>query len=64
MNNVVATKETFSTDVSGLPQAGTTEVIDPADGAVFDLRIAPVANQVGANTIPVHERERIVGEER
>ena len=50
MNNI-APKETFSTDVSGLPQARPTEVIDLPDGAVFDLCIAPVANLVGANTI-------------
>jgi FtsP/CotA-like multicopper oxidase with cupredoxin domain len=41
------TADHFPTEVSGLPEAGAPEVVELADGDRFDLRIAPVAKQVG-----------------
>ena len=41
----------FPTDTAGLPQAATTEVVDLADGDTFELRIAPVAKQIGDDTV-------------
>jgi FtsP/CotA-like multicopper oxidase with cupredoxin domain len=41
----------FPTDVAGLPQARATEVVELADGDEFDLRIAPVAKQLGDDTV-------------
>jgi FtsP/CotA-like multicopper oxidase with cupredoxin domain len=41
----------FPTDVAGLPQARTSELVELADGDQFDLRIAPVAKRIGAVTV-------------
>ena len=39
--------QSFPTEVAGLPAAAAPQVIDVADGAPVDLRIAPVAKQIG-----------------
>ena len=41
----------FSTDVSGLPQAEPTPIVDLPNGGQFDLRIAPVAQSIGGNVV-------------
>src|SRR6185503_627603 len=43
--------EQFPTATEGLPQAVATQVIDLADGDAVDLRIAPVAKQIGDATV-------------
>src|SRR6478752_7644447 len=42
---------TFPTDTAGLPQAVPTQVVDLADGDIFELRIAPVAKRIGDDTV-------------
>ena len=41
----------FSTDIAGLPEARSPEVVELADGDGFDLQIAPVAKQLGDETV-------------
>jgi len=41
----------FPTSVAGLPPARAVEVVELADGDVFDLRIAPVAKRLGDATV-------------
>src|SRR3954466_2071978 len=41
----------FPTATAGLPEATSPEVLELADGAEFDLRIAPVAKQIGEDTV-------------
>ena len=41
----------FPTEVAGLPEASTPEVVELADGDEFDLRIAPVAKRIGDATV-------------
>ncbi len=41
----------FPTDVADLPQAEATELVEVANGTEFDLRIAPVAKQLGDSTV-------------
>jgi len=41
----------FPTDVTGLADARPTDLVDVADGAQFDLRIAPVAKRLGDTTV-------------
>ena len=41
----------FTTDVTDLPPARTTEVVDLADGGRYELRIAPVAKRMGGDTV-------------
>ena len=41
----------FPTDVTDLTQAEPTEVVELADGEEFDLRIAPVAKQLGDSKV-------------
>jgi FtsP/CotA-like multicopper oxidase with cupredoxin domain len=41
----------FPTDTAGLPEARSPEVVELADGAEFDLRIAPVAKRLGDATV-------------
>jgi FtsP/CotA-like multicopper oxidase with cupredoxin domain len=43
----MTTAEHFPTGIEGLPEAGRPEVVELADGDEFDLRIAPVAKQLG-----------------
>jgi FtsP/CotA-like multicopper oxidase with cupredoxin domain len=41
----------FPTDTAGLAQSGPPQAVEVADGAAFDLRIAPVAKQLGEHTV-------------
>jgi len=41
----------FPTDVTGLPDARVSELVELADGDQFDLRIAPVAKRLGDTTV-------------
>jgi FtsP/CotA-like multicopper oxidase with cupredoxin domain len=43
--------EHFPTDVAGLPSAEPTELVELADGDEFDLRIAPVAKNLGGGRV-------------
>jgi FtsP/CotA-like multicopper oxidase with cupredoxin domain len=43
----MTTAEHFPTGIEGLPEADRPEVVELADGGEFDLRIAPVAKQLG-----------------
>jgi FtsP/CotA-like multicopper oxidase with cupredoxin domain len=44
-------QQQFPTDVTGLPSADPTEVVELADGDRYRLRIAPVAKRVGDATV-------------
>jgi FtsP/CotA-like multicopper oxidase with cupredoxin domain len=41
----------FPTDPTGLPAARATEVVELADGDLFELSIEPVAKQIGEHTV-------------
>jgi FtsP/CotA-like multicopper oxidase with cupredoxin domain len=41
----------FSTEAAGLPATGTPEVLELSDGDAVDLRISPVAKQLGDDTV-------------
>jgi FtsP/CotA-like multicopper oxidase with cupredoxin domain len=41
----------FPTDAAGLPACRPSEVVELADGDTYQVRIAPVANQVGSDQI-------------
>jgi len=41
----------FSTDITGLPEATRSEVLELDDGAEVQLRIAPVAKRLGGTTV-------------
>jgi FtsP/CotA-like multicopper oxidase with cupredoxin domain len=41
----------FPTEIAGLPEARTSDVVELADGERFDLRIAPVAKRLGDATV-------------
>jgi FtsP/CotA-like multicopper oxidase with cupredoxin domain len=41
----------FPADASGLPEARAPEHVELADGDKYDLRIAPVAKRIGAETV-------------
>src|SRR3954452_4990958 len=43
--------DTFPTDAAGLPAARATEVVELADGQLFELSIQPVAKQIGEHTV-------------
>src|SRR5437764_1639482 len=43
--------EKFPTDTTGLPAARPTEVIDLAEGQLFELSIEPVVKQIGDHTV-------------
>src|SRR5205807_9245752 len=45
------TSDPFPTEVAGLPEARPTELVELADGDQLDLRIAPVAKQLGEETV-------------
>jgi len=45
------TPEHFPTDVADLPKAEPTQLVELADGDEFDLRIAPVAKELGDATV-------------
>jgi len=42
---------TFPTDTSGLAHAGPPETIELANGSEAELRITPVAKQIGDTTV-------------
>ena len=46
-----AGQEAFSTDIAGLPASVPTPTVELSDGAVYDLRVAPVAKQIGDATV-------------
>jgi FtsP/CotA-like multicopper oxidase with cupredoxin domain len=41
----------FSTDITGLPASVPTETVQLSEGAVYDLRVAPVTKQIGEDTV-------------
>src|SRR3954454_16997492 len=43
--------EAFPTDPGGLPEARAPDVIELADGQLFEMGIEPVAKQIGQNTV-------------
>jgi FtsP/CotA-like multicopper oxidase with cupredoxin domain len=45
------TPDHFPTDVEGLPQARSPELVELSDGDRFELRIAPVAKPLGGTTV-------------
>ena len=45
------TPDHFPTEVAGLPEASAPELVELSDGDRFDLRIAPVAKQLGDATV-------------
>src|SRR4051812_44943262 len=44
-------RDHFPTEVEGLPEATSPGVVELPDGAEFDLRIAPVAKQIGDDRV-------------
>src|SRR5947199_10868547 len=46
-----AADDQFPTTVAGLPEARGTQIVELADRDEFDLRIAPVAKQLGDTTV-------------
>ena len=48
---MVPTPDPFPTDVTGLPSAGSPELVDLSDGDHFELRIAPVAKRLRDTTV-------------
>jgi FtsP/CotA-like multicopper oxidase with cupredoxin domain len=51
MRNSTVAESHFPTEAAGLPPAHTPKAIELADGDQFDLRIAPVAKQLGGATV-------------
>jgi FtsP/CotA-like multicopper oxidase with cupredoxin domain len=47
----VRSTDQFPTDATGLPGCRPTEVVELADGAAFDLKIAPVSKRLGDATV-------------
>src|SRR4051812_30529553 len=45
------TTDTFSTDLTGLSPARPTEVVELADGELFEMSIEPVSKQIGTDTV-------------
>ncbi len=45
------TSDHFPTGVTGLPEARASQLVELADGARFDLRIAPVAKRLGETRV-------------
>jgi FtsP/CotA-like multicopper oxidase with cupredoxin domain len=45
------TSDRFPTEVAGLPEAATPQLVEIADGEEFELRIAPVAKRLGDATV-------------
>jgi len=48
---MTSSQQHFTTDVTGLPPVGQTEVVELSDGDRYELRIAPVAKRVGDATV-------------
>ena len=51
MNPVTANPTTFPTDPSDLDASARSPIVDVADGHRFELRIAPVGHQLGADRV-------------
>jgi FtsP/CotA-like multicopper oxidase with cupredoxin domain len=51
MSSTDDTPEHFPTDAADLPNAESTQLVELADGDEFDLRIAPVAKDLGGFTV-------------
>src|SRR4051794_15588719 len=43
--------EAFPTDPTGLPEARATEVVELADGQLFEMSIEPISKQIGEHTV-------------
>jgi FtsP/CotA-like multicopper oxidase with cupredoxin domain len=43
--------DTFSTDITGLPQATATQLLELADGETLHLRLGPVAKRMSGTTV-------------
>jgi FtsP/CotA-like multicopper oxidase with cupredoxin domain len=50
-HTVGESREAFSTETGGLPEAHAPEIVELDDGDEVDLRIAPVAKQLGEATV-------------
>ena len=50
-DTLIATNEHFPREASGVPESLPSEISELADGDGFDLRIAPVANRLGDETV-------------
>ena len=48
---MTTSSDRFPTEVAGLPRARSPELVELGDGNQFDLRIAPVAKQLGDATV-------------
>jgi FtsP/CotA-like multicopper oxidase with cupredoxin domain len=51
MNTTETETRSFSTDPTGLPAAEASQIVELADGDTYELRIAPIANRVGDDTV-------------
>jgi Multicopper oxidase len=51
MTSIHIHDHSFPTDTEGLPSCRPTEIIELRDGDTYELRIAPVANQLGDNHV-------------
>jgi FtsP/CotA-like multicopper oxidase with cupredoxin domain len=49
--NVTPTHQHFPTEAAGLPEARAPELVELSDGEHFELRIAPVAKQLGDHRV-------------
>ena len=43
--------DTFATETTGLPGCAPSPIVELRDGDTYDLRIAPVANQIGDSLV-------------
>ena len=48
---MTASSDSFPTTTEGLPPTRATEIVELADGEKFDLRVGPVAKQLGEQTV-------------
>ena len=51
MRDAAVKADKFPTDPAGLPECGRPELVELSDGDEFELRIAPVAKQLGDETV-------------
>jgi FtsP/CotA-like multicopper oxidase with cupredoxin domain len=51
MNHTTDHAATFATDPNGLDNRGRPSIVDVVDGDSFQLRIAPVGHQLGADRV-------------
>src|SRR4029450_1806957 len=50
-NDAAPTSDRFPTEIAGLAESATSEVVELADGDQFDLRLAPVAKRLGDTSV-------------